>query len=230
MSPTLNSPLTVPLTGICWPASVALITSSSVMLASNVMARSTGAVVSTPYPSLSVAVALLPAASVLVTLASIVRSVSAARSLPATRMVKRPSAVTGPVNDLPLTVRVTVSPSLNSPLTVPLTGISCWASAALITSSAVISESKRIASSDTSRSTSYPSLSVAVVLLPAASVLVTLASMVRSESAAKSLPATRMVKRPSPVTGPVKVLPLTVSVTMSPALNSPFTVPLTGMF
>ena len=98
-------------------------TSSSVMLASNVMARSTGAVVSTPYPSLSVAVALLPAASVLVTLASIVRSVSTARSLPATRMVKRPSAATGPVKVLPLAVRVTMSPALNSPLTVPLTGI-----------------------------------------------------------------------------------------------------------
>ena len=65
----------------------------------------------------------MPAASVLVTLAWMVWSASAARSLPATRMVKRPSPSTGPVNGLPLTVRVTVSPSLNSPLTVPLTGI-----------------------------------------------------------------------------------------------------------
>ena len=60
---------------------------------------------------------------VLVTLASIVRSLSAASSLPATRMVKRPSAATGPVKVLPLAVRVTMSPALNSPLTVPLTGI-----------------------------------------------------------------------------------------------------------
>ena len=87
------------------------------------MAKSAGAVVSTPYPSLSVAVALLPAALVLVTLASMVRSLSAASSLPATRMVKRPSAATGPVKVLPLTVKVTMSPTLNSPLTVPLTGI-----------------------------------------------------------------------------------------------------------
>ena len=65
----------------------------------------------------------MPAVSVLVTLASMVLLPSAARSLPATRMVKRPSASSGPVNGLPLTVRVTVSPSLNSPVTVPLTGI-----------------------------------------------------------------------------------------------------------
>ena len=65
----------------------------------------------------------MPAASVLVTLALMVLSPSAARSLPATRMVKRPSAATLPLYSTLLTVRVTVSPALNSPLTVPLTGI-----------------------------------------------------------------------------------------------------------
>ena len=86
----------------------------------------------------------LPAASVVVTLASIVVSASAAKSLPGTLMLKLPPASTTPVWSTPLTVKVTVSPVVNSPATTPVTATVPPASAALITSSAVMLASKVI--------------------------------------------------------------------------------------
>ena len=57
---------------------------------------------------------------------------------------------------------------------------------------------------------------VAVALLPTVSVVVTLASMVRSASAIKSAPGRLMEKVPLETT-PVYVLPSTVRVTVSPS-------------
>ena len=96
---------------------------------------------------------------------------------------------------VPLTVRVTVSPSWTSPPTVPVTATVPPASAALTMSSAVMASSVMVAAAPSYRPYSSAS-SVAVVLLPAASVVVTLASTVLSASAARSLPATSMLKAP----------------------------------
>ena len=80
------------------------------------------------------------------------------------------------------------------------------------------------------RSTEYPSVSVAEPTLPAPSVVITLASITLSGSATKSAPGTSIEKSPLTSTVPVNVLLLTVRVTVSPVLNSPPTVPVIGMF
>ena len=122
----------------------------------------------------------MPAASVVVTLASITLSPSATRSLPGTLMLKVLSAKTRPVKALPLTVRVTVSPSFTSPPTRPVTAMSCLDSAALITSSGVMLPSRVMLASGGVVSSRVVS-SVALAGLPAASV--TLATTVRLPSA-----------------------------------------------
>ena len=66
------------------------------------------------------------------------------------------------------------------------------------------------------------------MLLPAVSVVVTLASMVVSPSATKSLPGTLILNAPL-ATAPVKVLLFTVRVTMSPSWTSPPTAPVMAM-
>ena len=68
-----------------------------------------------------------------------------------------------------------------------------------------------------------------VAVLPAVSRVVTDASMILSGSAANSEPNTLIEKVLSPLTRPVYVLPLTVSVTVSPDLASPPTTPVTGI-
>ncbi|EEF24085.1 conserved hypothetical protein, partial [Ricinus communis] len=81
----------------------------------------------------SVAVALLPAALVVVTLANTVLSESAAKSAPGTSIENLPPACTVPVKSLLLTVTVTTSPTLKSPLTVPVTGIAAAVDSAAFT-------------------------------------------------------------------------------------------------
>ena len=73
-------------------------------------------------------------------------------------------------------------------------------------------------------STANVSVSLAVPTLPAASWLLTLASITLSLSAAKSAPGTGMLK-PLLLTRPVKVLPLMVKVTVSPLTALPPTMP-----
>ena len=82
LSPALESPPTVPVTAMLWPASAELIVLSAVMLATVMVAL---AVVSTVYGRLALAVIALPAASIAATLA--VTLVDAARALPGTPML-----------------------------------------------------------------------------------------------------------------------------------------------
>ena len=72
-------------------------------------------------------------------------------------------------------------------------------------------------------------MSVPEPVLPAASVVVTDASMTRSASAVRSEPGTLIEKVLSGLTVPVNVLLLTVNVTTSPGFASPPTTPVTGI-
>ena len=78
-------------------------------------------------------------------------------------------------------------------------------------------------------STLYTWVSVALAVFPDASVVVTLPSTVVSPSAAKSEPGTLILYFPVASTVPVNVFPFTVNVTVSPALKSPVTVPVTAI-
>eukprot|EP00494_Astrolonche_serrata_P010885 UN10957 len=69
-------------------------------------------------------------------------SASATRSLPFTSILKLPSAKTPPVVATPFMVRVTMSPTWKSPVTVPVIATVPPDSEALIMSSAVIFESR----------------------------------------------------------------------------------------
>ena len=80
-------------------------------------------------------------------------------------------------------------------------------------------------------STEYDSVSVAVTVLPATSVVVTLASITPSPSATRSDPGTSIEKRSVPAssnTNPSWAVPFTVSVTTSPTWTSPPTTPVTA--
>lgn len=72
-----------------------------------------------------------------VTLASICVLLSATRSAPDTTMLKVPSASTVPGKAAPLTLKVTVSPAANLPVTLPVTVMLPAASVLLMMLSAV---------------------------------------------------------------------------------------------
>ena len=74
----------------------------------------------------------------------------------------------------------------------------------------------------------YVSVSVAVIVFPAASLASTFAFTVVSR--AKSEPATSIAKLRSASTKPVFSTPFTVIVTVSPSLASPVTSPVIVMF
>src|SRR5690606_35749374 len=152
--------------------SALLITSSPAMV-SIVMAAS-GRSVSTSYGRSALAEAELPASSSVVTLASTLALPS--RSTPGTfKFQVLPSVLTVVVNSLPPIVMVTVSPALTSLPTVPEMATSASDSALLTMSSSAITLIVMSASGGVT-STSYGFSSVAVVVLPASSVVVTLAS------------------------------------------------------
>ena len=95
VSPARNSPVTVPVMAMSWPASAAFNTLSAVTSSTVIVIA--GAVVSTVYGLVEVAVPVLPAASVDETDASTVVSGSAARAEPGTLIENVPSAATVPV-------------------------------------------------------------------------------------------------------------------------------------
>ena len=94
---------------------------------------------------------------------------------------------------MPFTVKLTVSPSASSPVTAPVTATVPPASAALITSSAVIESTVTLPSPI--MSTLWVESAVAVMLFPASSVPV--AVTVKLVSATRSLPATSAPHVPS---------------------------------
>ena len=65
----------------------------------------------------------------------------------------------------------------------------------------------------------YSCVSEALFVFPAASVVVTLAATVVSGSAAKSAPGTSILYAPAASTTPIKLLPFTIKVTVSPVEN-----------
>src|SRR5450830_1761273 len=130
-------------------------------------------------------------------------------------MENTPPAATAPEKSLPLTVRVTVSPTLNTPLTVPVTGIAAAVDSALLTMpSPTIPASSLILIAGPLAS--IVSATLAVVLLPAGSVSTTWACPVVPSGSAvvgvtfqvPSLPT--VVVSTSPVPG---IVTLTVSPT-----------------
>src|ERR1043165_9339412 len=131
-----------------------------------------------------------------------VKSASATRSAPATLIEKVLPAATLPVYALPLTTRVTVSPTFASPPTVPVIATVPAASAALMTSSAVMLEVSAMVGTDI-RSTLYVSVSAPEPMLPAASDELTEASTVKSASAARSAPDTLIENVLPAATSPV---------------------------
>ena len=137
VSPAIKSPATTPVTGMVVPSSIAFKILSSVISAMVIVG--TGNATSIRYTCVSVALLEFPDASVVVTLASTVVSGSAAKSAPGTWILYAPAASTTPVNVLPFTVNVTVSPVIKSPATTPVTGISDPDSTAFKILSSVIS-------------------------------------------------------------------------------------------
>src|SRR5690606_28006979 len=122
----------------------------------------------------SVAVVVLPASSVVVTLASTLSLlISSERGTPMFKVL--PSGSTVVSYSLPPTVTVTLSPGLTSLPTVPVIVTSPPDSSLLSTSSLVFCSALCLLPSFPTRRSSDLS-SVAVVVLPASSVVVTLAS------------------------------------------------------
>src|SRR3569623_352503 len=124
-------------------------------------------------------------------------------------------------------VSVTASPLMASPPTVPVMFTLPAASAALIAVSAVITLSE-IVGAGAVVSMVYDAVLVPVPVLPAASVVLMLASTECSLSVRSSDAGSMMGYAPL-LTVAVFVWPLTVSVTVSPFAASPPTVPVTLM-
>ena len=88
MSPGLKAPLTVPVTGIDAAVDSAMLTTPSPATLASKLIATAGGVTFTAYVCVSVAVEVLPAASVNVIFASTVLSASATKSLPLTPIEK----------------------------------------------------------------------------------------------------------------------------------------------